>query len=220
MNLKTLYKKILNIFIFRYLPSPAIPQSTKYEKVTGYKDVNIRLIGGGKPTINIGEGTYCNGVTVYCWDSRVNISLGKWCSIADKITIIAGGEHEKEWVSSFPFVKHYNIEECKNYVCQMQRYKGDISIGNDVWIGNNVVILSGVTIGNGAVIGAGSVVIKDVPPYAIVGGNPAKLIRYRFADNQIKKLQAIQWWDWDLEKILKNVVLFHDIDKFINTHSE
>lgn len=83
--------------------------------------------------------------------------------------------------------------------------KGDIVVGNDVWIGYEAVILSGVTIGDGAVIGARAVVTKDVPPYTIVGGVPAKPIKKRFSDESIKKLQSIRWWDWPKEKIAENI---------------
>lgn len=83
--------------------------------------------------------------------------------------------------------------------------KGDIVIGNDVWIGYNATILAGVTIGHGAIIAANATVTKDVEPYSIVGGNPAQLIRKRFSNETIEKLLAIAWWDWDLEKITRNV---------------
>lgn len=83
--------------------------------------------------------------------------------------------------------------------------KGDIVVGNDVWIGYEAVILSGVTIGDGAVIGARAVVTKDVPPYTIVGGVPAKPIKKRFSEENIKKLQSIRWWDWPKEKIAENI---------------
>jgi len=85
------------------------------------------------------------------------------------------------------------------------RYKGDIVIGNDVWIGYGVTILSGVTIGDGAIVAANSCVVKDVPPYSIVGGVPAKVIKYRFDDETIGKLLKIRWWDWDEQKIRDSV---------------
>lgn len=93
---------------------------------------------------------------------------------------------------------------CKN-IRQAWDHKGDIVIGNDVWIGYEAVIMAGVTIGNGAIIGTRAVVTKDVPPYTIVGGVPAKSIRRRFDQATIEKLEALRWWDWDEEKIRRNI---------------
>ena len=95
--------------------------------------------------------------------------------------------------------------------------KGDVVIGNDVWIGRGVVILSGVRVGNGAVIGAGAVVTKDVPPYAIVAGNPARIIRYRFSPEQIEELEQIAWWSWPDKEIERAIplLLSSDIEAFL-----
>jgi acetyltransferase-like isoleucine patch superfamily enzyme len=86
--------------------------------------------------------------------------------------------------------------------------KGIIEIGNDVWIGTSAIILSGVKIGHGAVVAAGSIVTKSVPPYAIVGGNPAKIIKYRLSEEKIEELLEMKWWDWSEEKIKKNIDFF------------
>jgi len=93
-------------------------------------------------------------------------------------------------------------------------------IGNDVWMGRNATVIAGVSIGDGAVIAAGAVVTKDVPPYAIVGGIPAKIIRYRFAPEQIEALLRIRWWDWDDRTIANRFDDFLDIDSFIRKYSE
>jgi serine acetyltransferase len=100
--------------------------------------------------------------------------------------------------------------------------KGDIIIENDVWIGATATIMSGVKISNGAVIGAGSVVTKDVPPYAIVAGNPAKVVKYRFTEEQIEKLLSIAWWDWEEIKIRDNAMKMwsDDINGFIDEFYE
>jgi serine acetyltransferase len=100
--------------------------------------------------------------------------------------------------------------------------KGDIIIENDVWIGAKATIMSGVRIGNGAIVAAGSVVSKDVPPYAIVAGNPAKVVKYRFSDEQIKKLLSIAWWNWDEQKIKDNAMTMwsNNIDEFIEKFYE
>jgi serine acetyltransferase len=100
--------------------------------------------------------------------------------------------------------------------------KGDIIIGNDVWIGAKSTIMSGVKIGDGAVIGSGSVVAKDVPPYAIVVGNPAKVIKYRFDEQQIENLLEIAWWNWPEHKIKEEAMLLwsKDINYFIDKHKK
>ena len=97
-------------------------------------------------------------------------------------------------------------------ICDAWDNKGDIVIGNDVWIGYEAVIMSGVTIGDGAVIGTRAVVTKDVPPYTIVGGVPAGPIRRRFDDAEIEKLEALRWWDWDCEKIKRNIPVIQSGD--------
>jgi virginiamycin A acetyltransferase len=97
--------------------------------------------------------------------------------------------------------------------------KGDIAVGHDVWIGVGAMILSGVKIGNGAIVAAGAVVTKDVPPYSIVGGVPAKVIRMRLSDSQIAALEKIQWWSWPPEKVKANLEYFYgDVDAFIQRH--
>lgn len=90
--------------------------------------------------------------------------------------------------------------------------KGDIVVGNDVWFGYDSLIKNGVTIGNGAIIAARAVVIKDVPAYSIVAGNPAKVVKMRFDDKTIERLQKIAWWDWDIEKINRNLKLICNLD--------
>jgi acetyltransferase-like isoleucine patch superfamily enzyme len=139
--------------------------------------------------------------------------IGKYCSLADGITVIAGGEHDKDWFSTYPFIELWHMDELT--FMKKKRYKGDIIIENDVWIGNNVTILSGVTIGNGAVIAAGSVIVKNVEPYSIVGGNPARIIKHRFSNSIIERLNKLQWWDWPEEKIRNNLRLLNNVDDFI-----
>ena len=130
--------------------------------------------------------------------------IGKFCMIASDVTFIMNGaNHLSEAITSYPFAifgKDWsNAMEGKQYPT-----KGNTTIGNDVWIGYGATIMPGVTIGHGAIIGSKSVVTKDVEPYAIVGGNPAKVIRKRFSDVEIEELLAMRWWDWPIEKITKN----------------
>ena len=166
--------------------------------------------------LEVGDYTY--GKPQICkWDDSTKLKIGKFCSIADGVKILLGGNHRSDWISTYPFSAISEIwpeaKDIKGHPCS----KGDISIGNDVWIGMDVTILSGVTISDGAIIGAGSVVTKDVKPYSVVAGNPAKLIRMRFNSEQIEKLLSIRWWDWDIKKIHKNLNLLcsSSIDKFI-----
>ena len=144
----------------------------------------------------IGRETY-GEPEVRHWGEPATLKVGAFCSIAVDVTIFLGGNHRLEWITTFPFPVKWGNARPAEYATT----KGDVIIGNDVWIGAGVTILSGVRIGNGAVIGAGSVVAKDVPAYGIVAGNPAKLIRLRFNDEDIADLEKIAWWDWPDEKI-------------------
>jgi len=131
--------------------------------------------------------------------------IGKFCMIASDVTFIMNGaNHLSDAVSTFPFAifgeDWSNAMDGKVYPI-----KGDTTIGNDVWIGFGSTIMPGVSIGDGAIIATKSVVTKDVEPYAIVGGNPAKEIKKRFSEEQIAELLEIRWWDWPIEKITENI---------------
>lgn len=145
-------------------------------------------------------------------------SIGKFCSIAENLQFIVRGAHMIDWVTTYPFqavwgmdVPLHDLPSCS-----------PITIGNDVWIAANVKIKQGVTIGDGAILATECFVTKDVPPYAMVGGNPAKIIKYRFTEKQIKDLLEIKWWNWDDQRIKESVPLLvqRDIDKFIKTTNE
>lgn len=138
--------------------------------------------------------------------SEAKVIIGKYCSIGPDVRIITGGIHPATWLSTYPFRARWNLPG--KFVDGMPYSKGNIVIGNDVWIGTGVTILSGVTIGHGAIIAAGSIITKDQPPYAIVGGNPAKTIKYRFNEDKIEELLEMRWWDWEKEKIIQNIDLF------------
>ena len=156
----------------------------------------------------VGEGTY-GFPSIYQWTPDTHLTIGKYCSIAPEVTFVLGGEHRTDTITTYPFSGTY-LKSFKSNI--PAGTKGDIKIGNDVWIGMKVLVLSGVTIGDGAVIGAGSVVVKDVEPYAIVGGNPAKLIRYRFPKPQIQRLLKARWWDWPFEKIREAQAILEGTD--------
>jgi len=149
------------------------------------------------------------------WGNDSKLEIGSFCSIADDVFILLSGEHQPDWITMYPFNVLFS---------EFQRFsghsttKGDVIIGNDVWIGTNVIILSGVKIGDGAVIGAGSVVTKDVEPYAIVAGNPAKLVRMRFDEETVDILLRIKWWNWDIQHIREDMplLLSNRVKEFID----
>jgi virginiamycin A acetyltransferase len=132
--------------------------------------------------------------------------IGKFCALARGIKFIMNGaNHKLNGFSTYPFYIFGNDWETATPEPGDLPYKGDTVIGNDVWIGYEAVLMPGVTVGNGAIIAAKSVVVSDVPPYAIVGGNPARLIRQRFGDDMVEALLAIAWWNWDIGKITRNL---------------
>ena len=133
--------------------------------------------------------------------------IGKFCSIAwGAKFMFTSGNHTLKSLSNYTFPIFFDEWQLdKKNITSAWDNKGDIIIGNDVWIGYEAVIMSGVKIGDGAIIGTRALVTKDVPPYAIVGGVPAKIIRKRFDEQTIEKLLKIKWWDWDKEKIKKHV---------------
>ncbi len=150
------------------------------------------------------------------WNDETKLKIGKFCSLGEDVVFILGGEHRADWITTYPFNALFSEGA---HITGHPSSKGDIVVGNDVWIGYQSCILSGVTIGNGAIIGAKSVVTKDVPPYAIVAGNPAKFIRYRFPQEIIDKLENLAWWDWDISVIKRAIplLLSDKIDEFFTS---
>ena len=145
----------------------------------------------------VGDWTYGEPEIAY-WDAGATLRIGRFCSIARGVTIFLGGEHHLEWISTYPFSLIFaDAARLPGY----PHSKGGVVIGNDVWIGTGSTVLSGVHIGDGAVIGARSVVTKDVKPYQVVAGNPARGIRFRFSPQEIDSLLEIAWWNWPLERI-------------------
>lgn len=148
-------------------------------------------------------GSKCYGLPVVKHPHKdATLSIGSYCSFAENVQIFMGGMHHTDWVSTYLFPAYEeNCEHIQNWALT----NGNVTIGNDVWLCANCVILSGVTIGDGAVIANGAIVTKDVPPYAIVGGNPAKLIRWRFGEVTRNALHASAWWNWPEQEILSVV---------------
>lgn len=151
----------------------------------------------------------------YPWAAK--LSIGKYCSIAPNVTFMLWWNHRPDWVSTYPFnvlwdwFWHIKWNPSTNW---------DIRVGNDVWIAKGVTVMSGVTIWDWAVIALWAIVTKDIPPYAIAWGIPAKVIKYRFDPRHIEELQKIKWWDWSDKKVKENVELIcsQDISNFVNKH--
>lgn len=159
-----------------------------------------------------------HNITLKSWGNDGNLHIGSFCCIASNLRVYVGGNHRTDWVTTFPF-GHTVKDVFTNYNGDGHpATKGSVYIGNDVWIGDNVTIMSGVTIGDGASIANNSHVVKNVEPYSIVGGNPAKLIKFKFNIDQIEKLLLIKWWEWPDDKINKFLPLLcnTDIDQFIS----
>ena len=164
------------------------------------------------PNISVGVFSYYSGYNhkhsfeacVHYLDKRRKdvdkLIIGKYCSIGSgAVFMMAGNQgHRMDWVSTFPFYFQANIfKASKNAYLKT----GDTIIGDDVWIGSEAMIMAGVNIGSGAIVAARAVVTKDVPPYAIVGGNPSQIIKYRFDEKTISQLLKIKWWNWSEEEV-------------------
>lgn len=149
---------------------------------------------------------------LYNYDfSKVKLIIGKFCAIAAETRFIMTGDHKLDAISTFPFPIFQHGWESAFNVFDLP-VKGDIRVGNDVWLGYDSLIKGGVTIGDGAIIATRAVVVKDVPAYSIVAGNPAKVVKMRFDEKTIERLLLIAWWDWDIDKINRNLSLICNLD--------
>lgn len=161
-----------------------------------------------------GFGTY--GLPkVVCYDDVSRLSVGNYVSIASNVSVLLGANHKLGLVATYP-----RSLVNKNVSQEETNEQGDVEIGNDVWVGYGATIVGPVAIGDGAIIGAGAVVVRDVPAYSVAVGVPAKVVKFRFSDEQIRALKKIQWWNWSPEKIREaETLLFSSniqafIDKF------
>lgn len=171
----------------------------------------VRALLGHRAKIEVGAFSY--GVPeVRWWGEDAGLTVGKFCSIARNVSIFLGGNHRIDWITTYPFSVQPPWRSQTGKVAHPVS-RGNVIIGNDVWLGNGCTILSGVTIGDGAVIAANATVTRDVPPYAVAAGNPAKVVKFRFSEGDIQKLQATQWWNWDEARIRAQlpVLLSNDI---------
>ncbi|WP_326498036.1 CatB-related O-acetyltransferase [Arthrobacter sp. FX8] len=175
------------------LPS-AIKKFTPYRV---YKAVMKRvspfahLVRAGR--VAIGTGSYGTPeVVTYAGDKSTRLLIGNYCSIASSATFLLGGNHPMDRASTFPIRLRLLLDD--SAADGFPSSKGDIVLDHGVWVGHGALIVSGVTVGRGAVVAAGAVVTKDVAPYAIVGGNPARFIRYRFSEERIAEIEQSRWW--------------------------
>lgn len=165
-----------------------------------------------RDNVKIGENSYVNPETIIA--SGI---IGKYCSIGYRCQI-GMFEHPVNHMSTSPYI--YNKNRSILNIDTWEEISNPPIIGNDVWIGSNVIIMQGVKIGNGSIIGAGAVVTKDVAPYSVVGGVPAKLIKKRFDEKYIKFLENIKWWDLDINELNEYKYLFEEKDNWINKVNE
>ncbi len=165
------------------------------------------------PNYTLGKNTYGLPI-VYDWHESSTLQIGSYCSISSNVKIYLGGHHRMDWISTYPFPAFFDsVKHIKDY----GGTNGNVIIGSDVCIYANVTILSGISIGNGAVIANGSVVTKDVADYEIVGGNPARHIKYRFNEETRCELLKTSWWDWEQQEILKisDILCSQDIGQLL-----
>ena len=196
------------------MPAPDKDQSFPlpgYDRLCFLKNV-IR-----NPKIEVGDYTYYDDFTdvgnfernvKYLFDfSEDRLIIGKYCMIASDVTFVMnGGNHLSEAVSAYPFAIFG--EDWKDAMAgKSYPHKGDLVVGNDVWIGYRATLTAGVTVGDGAIIATNATVTKDVPPYTIVGGNPAREIRRRFSQPMIDRLLTLRWWDWPPDRVTRNLHL-------------
>lgn len=219
--MKKYLKKILSIFFLKIFPELKIltNNSIPWNDIKNIKHNSLlgdKVILSGKYSIQDSE---IGSFTSISTNSRISLTtIGKYCSIGPNF-ISGWGIHPTDGISTSPIF--YSMSHAtgkvfskKNKVIERKRIK----IGNDVWIGSNCIVLDGITIGNGCIIAAGAVVTKDVPDYAIVGGVPAKIIKYRFDDETIHELQKIKWWNFEDNDIQYVEEYFFNVQEFIKKY--
>lgn len=203
---------------------------TKYPLAKATKEVIFLKNFIQNPNIQIGDYTYYDGrdrpekfeTENVIFARTCKLIIGKFCALAYGTKfILSDANHQLSGFSTFPFFIFGKMgDDCPEW----EKYtfvpsdKGDTIVGNDVWFGHESTIMAGVKIGDGAIIGAKAVVTKDVPPYTIVGGNPAQILKKRFSDEIISQLLQIQWWNWSYEKITRNIqaITGADIQALVN----
>ncbi len=196
------FKNRKNYLKFGYL---SYSINSKFGKYNTIQD-NITL-----NNVRLGDFTYIGSNT-----KIQNSNIGKYCSIGPNVKIGLGRHPASTFVSTHPIFYSKNKQSQRIFTDRnyFEEYL-PVEIGNDVWIAANAIVLDGIKINDGVIIAAGSVVTKDIPAYAIVGGIPAKIIRYRFDKESINKLLKLKWWNMEIEFLSKNFIKFHDIDDLL-----
>lgn len=195
-------------------PNPDIKHPMPIHPRVGF----LKPLLEGRPNIAVGEFTYYddpNGpehfaerCVLYHYDFVGDrLVIGRFCALAQGVTFVMNGaNHAMSGFSTFPFnIFGHGWEQGFDAKTWEAENRGDTTVGHDVWIGMEAMVMPGVTIGHGAIIAARAVVTHDVPPYAIVGGNPARTMRMRFDERTVERLLAVAWWDWPVEKISRNL---------------
>lgn len=199
------------------LPDRRLPARVRrrVRSLAGRPPVDFYDIG---PRLTMGRHSYGRPAVRWYYGDTGAVRIGHYVSIADDVVMTVGGSHPTDWVSTFPFRVVFGLRGA--YEDGNPRPADDLVIGSDVYIGRGARILGGLTIGDGAVIGGYAVVSRDVRPYAVVVGNPAREVARRFADEQVERLCRIRWWDWPEHRVREAVPLLSSdgIDAFLARH--
>lgn len=194
-----------------------MPLKRLYRVLMGHESVAHQELWEIGDRLTVGRHTYGTPLVRWYRERRddVRVTIGAFCSIADDVILMIGGDRPIDRASTYPFRIKFGLPGALED--GFGDSKGDIVIGNDVYIGRGVRIQSGVTVGDGAVLGSYAVITKDVRPYAVMGGNPAREIRRRFSDEHVEQLLRVRWWDWSDEELTELVPLLNDrpIEEFL-----
>lgn len=216
--------KLANIFLIKQINRKnncKISLNSNIDKLSTFEGRNMVQ---GKTSINQSEVGFATYISPDCIFAKTKI--GKYCSIGPSVKVVGGSHPTSDYVSTHPIfytnrnfagLRFKNNNAFSEYTYTDNKEKYLCEIGSDVWIGQDVLLINGIKIGNGAIITAGAVVTADVPSYAIVGGIPAKVIKYRFNQEEIKFMNSIKWWNESESWIKNHIMFFHDVKQLIAT---
>jgi acetyltransferase-like isoleucine patch superfamily enzyme len=190
---------MIKALIKRYLPDEIIEIYYSFHQKRLDRSMQIPT---SNDVLSVGLYTYgADNLRILFRDSGEKVKIGKFCSIAKDVTIVLGGGHRHDWITTYPFGHVAQTDFGNEQSFGHPTTKGSVTIGNDVWIGFGVTIMSGISIGDGAVIAANSHIVNDVPPFGIAGGNPGKLIKLRFDEETVARLVKVKWWDFPIAEV-------------------